>query len=163
MRGVDRAQHERDGVHLNLLERYGLAEAAPLRPDRRERPWRRSGRPVRVELDSSTPAGSVAAAVVVAAYLDTTRTIAFEFTEGAHAEPKEWRDAALKNADLWLTAEEYRTVAKELESVLSPCRGRRRIEGRPAGGRQVRVMSVVAPHPRRSARSAPDGSGTATR
>ncbi len=59
--------------HLNLLERYGFAEAAPLRSDRRERPWRASGRPTQVDLDISTPAGSAAAAAVVAAYMDTTR------------------------------------------------------------------------------------------
>lgn len=141
--------------HLNLLERYGFAEAAPLRPDRRERPWRTSGRPIQVDLDISTPAGSAATAAVVAAYMDTTRAIGAEFIEGAHAEAEEWRDAVLKNADLWLTAEEFRRVAKELEAVLKPYRGRRSNEDRPIGGRRVRVMNVVVPHPRRSTRGAP--------
>src|ERR1700735_5088106 len=36
--------------HLNFLERYGFAEAAPPRTDRRERPWRTSGRPIQVDL-----------------------------------------------------------------------------------------------------------------
>src|ERR1700742_900410 len=36
--------------HLKLLERYGLAETAPPRPDRRERPWRAAGRQIRVDL-----------------------------------------------------------------------------------------------------------------
>src|SRR5580704_6370299 len=58
--------------HLGFLERYGFAEAAPPRPDRRERPWRASGRPIQVDLDISTAAGSAAAAAVVAAYMDTT-------------------------------------------------------------------------------------------
>ncbi|MGC1183814.1 MAG: winged helix-turn-helix domain-containing protein [Candidatus Dormiibacterota bacterium] len=140
--------------HLNFLERYGFAEAAPPRPDRRERPWRASGRPIQVDLDSSTPAGSLAAAAVVASYMDTTRAIAAEFTNGAHAEPKEWRDAVLHNADLWLTAEEFHTLARELEALLKPYRGRRRADDRPTGGRRVRVMNVVVPRPRRSARGA---------
>ena len=118
--------------HLKLLERYGFAETAPLRPDRRERPWRATGRQIQVDLDGSTPAGASAAAAVVAAYIDTTRAIAVEFTEGEHAEPEEWRDAAvLNNADLWLTVEEFQRVAKELGAVLEPYRGRR--HGTPGG------------------------------
>jgi DNA-binding transcriptional ArsR family regulator len=144
--------------HLNLLERYGLAEAAPPRPDRRERPWRASSGPTQVDIDSSTPAGSAAAAAVVAAYMGTTRAIAAEFTEGLHAEAEEWRDAVLNNTDLWLTAEEFRGVAKELDAVLKPYRGRRGNENRPIGGRRVRVMNVVVPHPRRSTRGVPRGS-----
>lgn len=138
--------------HLNFLDRYGFAEAAPPRPDRRERPWRTSGRPIRVDLDVSTPAGSAAAAAVGAAYMDTTRAIAAEFTESAHAEPEEWRDAVLDNADLWLTADEFHRVAKELEAVLKPYRGRRRVDDRPTGGRRVRVMNVVVPRPRPSSK-----------
>ena len=69
--------------HLKLLERYGLAETAPPRPDRRERPWRATGRQIQADLDTSTPAGASAAAAVAAAYIDTTRAIAAEFTEGA--------------------------------------------------------------------------------
>jgi DNA-binding transcriptional ArsR family regulator len=130
--------------HLKLLERYGFAEAAPPRPDRRERPWRATGRPTVVDLDISTPAGASAAAAVGAAYIDTTRAIAAEFTEAGPAEPEEWRDAALNNVDLWLTVEEFHRVAEELEAVLEPYRGR----ARPAGSRRVRVMNVVVPHPR---------------
>ena len=133
--------------HLKLLERYGLAETAPLRPDRRERPWRATGRQLRVNLDTSTPAGASAAAAVVAAHIDMTRDIAVEFTAAGHAEPKEWRDAAaLKNADLWLTADEFLRVGQELGAVLEPYRGRSRPEERPAGSRPVRVMNVVVPH-----------------
>ena len=128
--------------HLKLLERYGLVETAPPRPDRRERPWRATGRQIQVDLDTSTPAGASAAAAVAAAYFDTTRAVAVEFTEGSPAEPEEWRNAALNNADLWLTAEEFQRVAEELRAVLEPYRGRTR----PAGSRLVRVTNVVVPH-----------------
>ena len=128
--------------HLKLLERYGLVETAPPRPDRRERPWRATGRQFQVDLDTSTPAGASAAAAVAAAYFDTTRAVAVEFTEGSPAEPEEWRNAALINADLWLTAEEFQRVAEELGAVLKPYRRRTR----PAGSRLVRVANVVVPH-----------------
>ena len=130
--------------HLKLLERYGLAETASPRPDRRERPWRAVGRHIQADLDTSTPARASAAAAVAAAYMDTTRAIGVEFTEGADAEPEEWRDAALNNADLWLTADEFHRVAEELAAVIAPYRRRTR----PAGTRLVRVMNVVVPHRR---------------
>ena len=136
--------------HLKLLERYGAVEAAPPRPDRRERPWRAASRRFQVDLDTSTPARASAVAAVAAAHFDATRAIGLEFTEGADAEPEEWRDATLDNADLWLTAEEFRRVARELAEVLEPYRGRALDGGHPAGSRLVRVMNVVVP--RRPAR-----------
>lgn len=132
--------------HLKLLERYGFAETAPPRPDRRERPWRATGRGTNVDLDGSTPAGASAAAAVLAAFMDATRTIAVEFTEAGPAEPAQWRDSMLSNADLWLTVEEFRQLGVELKATIEPYRGR--TEGRPADSRRVRVMSVVVPHPR---------------
>ena len=128
--------------HLKLLERYGLAETAAPRPDRRERPWRATGRQIQTDLDGSTPAGASAVAAVVAAHVDMTRAIAVEFTAAGPAEPEEWRDAAvLSNADLWLTAGEFQRVGKELGAVIAPYRRRTR----PAGSRRVRVMNVVVP------------------
>lgn len=136
--------------HLKLLERYGLAETAALRPDRRERPWRATGRQIQTDLDGSTPGGASAVAAVVAAHIDMTRAIAVEFTAAGPAEPAEWRDATvLNNADLWLTVEEFQRVGEELAAVIAPYRRRTR----PAGSRQVRVMNVVVP--RRRARPEP--------
>jgi DNA-binding transcriptional ArsR family regulator len=132
--------------HLNLLERYGFAEPAPPRPDRRERPWRATGRRVEVNLDTSTPTGASAAAAVWAAYIDTTRAVAVDFTEGSSAEPGGWRDSTLlSNADLWLTAEEVHRVERELAALLAPYRARS-LRERPAGSRRVRVMNVVVPY-----------------
>jgi hypothetical protein len=99
-------------------------------------------RQIQADLDGSTPAGASATAAVVAAHIDTTRAIAVEFTAAGHAEPEQWRDAAvLNNADLWLTAEEFQRVGEELGAVIAPYRRRTR----PAGTRQVRVMNVVVP------------------
>ncbi len=135
--------------HLKLLERHGAVEAAPPRPDRRERPWRAAGRQIHADLDASTPARASAAAAVGAALFDATGAIALEFAESANAEPEEWRDAAaLCNADLWLTAEESKRVAEELAAVLEPYRGRTVRGGRPAGSRLIRVMNVVVPRRR---------------
>jgi DNA-binding transcriptional ArsR family regulator len=130
--------------HLKLLERYGAVEAASARPDRRERPWRTTARQLQADLDTSTPARASAAAAVAAAYFDATRAIGVEFIEGADTEPEEWRNAALNNADLRLTAEEFQHVAEELAAVIAPYRGRTP----PAGSRLVRVMNVVVPRRR---------------
>lgn len=143
--------------HLNFLERYGFAETAAPRPDRRERPWRATGRGDQVDLDASTPAGAAAVVAVVAAYIDTTRAVALEFTEGEHAEPEEWRIAVLRNADLWLSAGEVRRVSEELGAVLEPYRGRALRGDRPVDSRRVRVMNVIVPH--RRARPGPTAEG----
>ncbi len=130
--------------HLKLLERYGVVETAPPRPDRRERPWRAADRHIQVSLDTSTPAGSSAAAAVESAIVDSTRAVAVDFTESSYAEPEEWRKGLLNNVDLWLTAEEFQRVGEQLVAVLEPYRGR----PRPADTRVVRVMNIVVPHRR---------------
>jgi DNA-binding transcriptional ArsR family regulator len=136
--------------HLKFLERHGFAETAPPRPDRRERPWRATGRRITVDLDNSTPAGASATAAVVAAYFDATRAIGLEFAEAGAAEPEQWRDdALLSNADLWLTAEEFRQLTRDLQSAVQPYRER----PRPGDSRRVRVMNVVVPHRRGTGQS----------
>ena len=135
--------------HLNLLERYGVVEPAPARPDRRERPWRMTQRRITVDLDASTPASAAATSAVTAAYMDSTRAVGVEFLEGGHAEPEEWRDAASMNtADLWLTVQETQQVVRELGAVLDPYRGRTLRGEKPPGSRRVRVLNVVVPHRR---------------
>jgi DNA-binding transcriptional ArsR family regulator len=134
--------------HLKFLERHGFAEHAPARSDGRERPWRATGR-VQLDLDSSSPAGAAAAAVVGLAYLDRSRAMAQEFMATVHEEPAEWQDAVfLGNADLWLTVEESREVTAALARVLEPYRGRT-LADRPDGSRRVRIMNLVSPHRKR--------------
>jgi DNA-binding transcriptional ArsR family regulator len=134
--------------HLKLLERYDFAERATARSDGRERPWRATGRRTRVDLDSTTPAGAAAATAVAAALIDRSRAVAEEFLAGEHEEPEEWQDVAfLGTVDLWLSVEETREVAAALAAVVVPYRGRA-LADRPAGGRQVRVMSLSVPHRR---------------
>ena len=133
--------------HLKLLERYDLAEPAPARSDGRERPWRATDR-ASFDLDSSTPAGAAATAAVGRAFMDNSRAVAEEFIATEREEPKEWQDvAALANADLWLTAEEARTVTAALAAVLDPYRGRA-LADRPDDSRRVRIMNMISPHRR---------------
>jgi DNA-binding transcriptional ArsR family regulator len=134
--------------HLNLLERYHFAEPAPPRKDARERPWRASDRGTLVDIDPTTPAGAAAASAVALAFIDRSRAVAEAFVATAHEESPEWQDAAaLGNADLWLTVEETGAVAAALAAVLEPYRGRV-LADRPEASRRVRVMTMVAPHPK---------------
>jgi DNA-binding transcriptional ArsR family regulator len=133
--------------HLNFLQRYGFAEPAPARPDRRERPWRANRHGTSLDVDTSTPAATAATSALVSAHFDRTRAVGLEFLAGGDAEPEEWRDhAALRNADLWMTADEMRRVAEQFEAVLRPLRDREVVGERPAGSRRVRVMNVVVPY-----------------
>jgi len=135
--------------HLKLLERYDFAEPAPARDDRRERPWRATGRRTQVDLDSSTPAGSAAASAVMVAFIDRSRAVAEAFAAAEHEEPEEWQDVSLlASADLWLTVEETRKVAATLAAIVKPYRGRA-LADRPVGARRVRVMNMVFPHRRK--------------
>ena len=135
--------------HLKFLERYDLAEPAPVRQDGRERPWRAPDRRTQVELDTSTPAGAAATAAVGLAFLDTSRAVAEEFIAAGSAEPEEWRDVtSLSNTDLWLTVEETEKAATALAAALDPYRGRA-LADRPEGSRRVRVMNLISPHRRR--------------
>jgi hypothetical protein len=132
--------------HLRFLERYDYAEPAAVRTDGRERPWRATGRRTRVDLDPSTPAGSAATAAVALAFIDRSRAVAERFMATEYEEPEDWQHAAfLGNADVWLTVEETRKVTAALATVIDPYRGRASTD-RPAGARQVRVMSLVVPH-----------------
>jgi DNA-binding transcriptional ArsR family regulator len=132
--------------HLKMLERYDFAEPAPSRSDGRERPWRATDRGTTFELDSSTPAGSAAAAVVALAYFDSSRAVGADFMATEHEEPEEWQNSgSLANADLWLTAEETHEVTAALGAVLRPYRSRT-LARRPDRSRRVRVMNVVVPH-----------------
>jgi len=131
--------------HLKFLERYGFVEPAPLRVDRRERPWRAPQRRTQVALDGSTAAGASAAAAVVAFYIEATRDVAVRFAQAGAAESEDWGNGVVANADLWLTPEEFRRVARELDAVLEPYR-QRASRNRPERSRRVRVMNVVVPH-----------------
>jgi DNA-binding transcriptional ArsR family regulator len=134
--------------HLRLLERYGFAEPAPARSDRRERPWRATGRRTQVDLDPTTPAGVAAAAAVALAFFDHSRSVAEEFIATEREEPEEWRDvAALASADIWLTAEETRELTAALAAVVEPYRDRAPGD-RPDGIRRVRVMNMISPYRR---------------
>jgi len=137
--------------HLRLLERFDLVEPAEPRPDARERPWRATGRHRRARLDTSTPGGAATAAAILDFVLDRSRQIAIEAELAAadREEPSEWDDVTtLASQDLWLTAGEARGVIDQLDQVLEPFRGRRQ-SAQPGGRRRVRVLRLVAPHPRR--------------
>ena len=135
--------------HLKLLARYDFAEPAPARNDGRERPWRATDRRKLVELDASTPASAAATTAVGLALIDRSRALAEAFVAAAYEEPEEWQEvASLRNADLWLTAEETRKVTAALAATLEPYRGRT-IAQRPDGTRRVRIMNMLFPHRKR--------------
>lgn len=132
--------------HLKFLERYRLAERAAARSDARERPWRAGDRRRTIDVDTSTPARAAAATAVALAFVDRSVAAAQEFMAAAHEEPKEWQDVpSLTATDLWLTADETRTVTAGVAAALEPYRNRA-LADRPDGTRRVRVTNMVVPH-----------------
>jgi DNA-binding transcriptional ArsR family regulator len=134
--------------HLKFLERYDFAEPAPARDDRRERPWRATGRRTQADFDSSTPGAAAAAAAVYLAGIDRSRAVAEAFAATEYEEPEEWQGIAhLTSCDFWLTAEETRKITAALAAILEPYRGRAPAD-RCDSGRRVRVMNMIFPHRR---------------
>jgi DNA-binding transcriptional ArsR family regulator len=132
--------------HLKFLERHDFAEPAPARKDGREKPWRATDRRTLVDLDTSTPAGAAAATAVGPALIDRSRALAKAFLTTEHEEPEEWQNvASLATADVWLTADEIRTVTAGRAAVLEPYRDRALADRRDRT-RRARTMNMVFPH-----------------
>jgi DNA-binding transcriptional ArsR family regulator len=129
--------------HLRALERWGIVERGDPRDDARERPWRASGRTLRL---TSDPASAAAADVIAGVSLQQLRDA---FRRWALAEPREgkaWRDAAgMSRTFLWLTEDEVAALSAELKAVLTRYTGDRDAAHHPDGTRRVFCMVAVVP------------------
>jgi hypothetical protein len=74
-----------------------------------------------------------------------TATIAY--LEGSHAEPMEWRQAALfGDTFLCVTAEELANLGREVDALMAPYTvGARPAGARPEGARHVTLIQVALP------------------
>jgi DNA-binding transcriptional ArsR family regulator len=130
--------------HLRALERAGIVRRADPRGDARERPWRMTGRSLRVE--GTGPATVPAEELVVGTLLDRTRRAFGDWLRVQDAESPEWRDAAtLHRSRVWLTVEEAAEVAQQLADVLEGYTERMDPALRPEGAREVELLNVLVP------------------
>ena len=130
--------------HLRALERAGIVRRADPRGDARERPWRMTGRSLRVE--STGPASAPAEELVVGTLLDRTRRAFGDWLRVQDAETAQWRDVAtLHRSRAWLTVEEAAEVTEALAAVLEPYLERMDPTLRPEGAREIELLNVLVP------------------
>jgi DNA-binding transcriptional ArsR family regulator len=130
--------------HLRALERFGIVERAEPTGDGRERPWRATGRTIRV--DSAAPTATVAVeGALIGAVLESIRREIERFISGQADEPAEWRDAAgLDSTAVTLTPDELARLRDDLAALLAHYRSERRASP-PQAARRVRFTTIVVP------------------
>lgn len=131
--------------HLKALEKWGIVEPAPGRPDGRERPWRARGHGLEVR-STGTTTGPAEQAVLDLS-LDRSRDLLRQFLAHQESEPAEWREVVeLDNNDLWLTIDEAQELSRQYRQLIDSYR-KRRGDNRPADSRRVRVTRLMVPRP----------------
>lgn len=135
--------------HLRALEKFGVVRRAEPRGDSRERPWRATGRGVRVETATRLPAAArTAESALVDAAVDQFRADIATWTSARGAEPTGWQElATISRGRTWLTEDEARAVVAALDAAREPYRDRHDPARRPAGARPVSLFWGVLPLP----------------
>lgn len=113
--------------HLRALEKAGLVVRAEARGDGRERPWKRAGRDLRIDVarkgSESNPAGLAAAELLVANALDLDRE---RLLRSMREDAKRPRETALGSHyardTVLVTRAELLELAGKIEAVLAPYR-----------------------------------------
>lgn len=123
--------------HLRALEKWGVIERAPTRPDARERPWRAAADSLRVTAGDRLP-GSDQADLLAASVERLQRGMDAQ----VRGEPEpEWRGAtSLSTHAAWLTPDEATELNEHVQAILRERRGRRR-----KGTRRVEMFWAIYP------------------
>ncbi len=140
--------------HLRALEKAGLVVRAEPRGDGRERPWRRAGANLRIEMPRTDTegkaAGLAAAELLVVNALDLDRQRLIESVRADARLPKgQARGSHYARDTVLLTRDELTDVAAALDAVLAPYRRQNRPEP-PEGAIPFATAVMLAPELRRS-------------
>ena len=113
--------------HLRALEKAGLVVRAEARGDGRERPWKRAGRDLRIDVarkgSEANPAGLAAAELLVSNALDLDRE---RLLRSMREDARRPREAALGSHyardTVLLTRDELLEISAKVDAVLAPYR-----------------------------------------
>jgi DNA-binding transcriptional ArsR family regulator len=132
--------------HLRQLAKYGLVEEVGGGRGRR-RPWRATAHSTSWPSAPTDPEQLAAATQLSEVVAGRYHTATIAYLEGRHAEPMEWRQAALfGDTFLCLTAEELANLGREVDALIAPYTVRARPAGaRPEGARHVTLIQVALP------------------
>jgi Helix-turn-helix domain len=128
--------------HLGILAKYGYITRVAGR-EWREKPWRL----VSPDLDLSSSGldreGTAASRAAAVAFLDYEMTLLKESLNRSEHEPSQWPATKIMRATAWVTAEESREAAAEVQKVLDKYSQRGK-GSRPPGAREVRLFAAIA-------------------
>lgn len=140
--------------HLRALEKAGLVVRAEPRGDGRERPWRRAGQNLVIDVarkgDEATPAGLAAAELLVVNSLDLDRQrLVDSIRDDARRPRSEGRGSHYARDTVVLTPAELKELAAGVEALLAPYRRANRGD-LPEGSSAYAASFIVAQeHPPR--------------
>jgi DNA-binding transcriptional ArsR family regulator len=134
--------------HLRALEKAGLVVRAEARGDGRERPWKRAGATLVIDVarkgEESTPAGLAAAELLVANSLDLDRQRLLDSIRADSRRPKaEGRGSHYARDTVVLTTDELKELAASVDALLEPYRRANRGE-LPPGATSYAASFLVA-------------------
>jgi DNA-binding transcriptional ArsR family regulator len=132
--------------HLRALERYGVAVRAPGRGDGRQRPWRRAGTTLQVDLSDSSQ--GQAAATATEFLIETTmaddrrRLVAWASSEPEDEVAQQWRRAMVyERRQVVVTPEEAGQLRESIDAIVGPYETEARTD--PPAGAERMVMSLL--------------------
>ncbi len=129
--------------HLGILAKYGYITRVAGR-EWRDKPWRL----VSPDLDLSSSGldreADAASRTAAASFLDYEMTLLKESLNRSEHEPPRWKHTnKIMRATAWVTAEESREAAAEVQKVLDKYSQRGKGK-RPEGAREVRLFAAIA-------------------
>jgi DNA-binding transcriptional ArsR family regulator len=133
--------------HLRALEKYGIAVRAEGRSDGRQRPWRRAGSALQVDL-SAHPRGQSAAAATELLIERTMTEDRRRVLQSLASEPnddlgKQWmRATAYERMHVVVTPDEARQLRSSIEELVTPYEADARVDP-PTGAERVVVSLLV--------------------
>jgi DNA-binding transcriptional ArsR family regulator len=137
--------------HLRALERFGVVERAAARGDGRQRPWRRAGSSLRIDLTAGSSGQGAAAAteLLIEATMaeDRRRLIAAVSGDPGDESDQRWRRAtAYDRMQVLVTPEEGRQLLTAVEELLTPYAAESRSDP-PVGARRMAFSVMLVREP----------------
>ena len=138
--------------HLRALERYGVAVRAQSRGDGRQRPWRRAGSTLQIDLtsDSHGQGAATATEVLVESTMaeDRRRLAEWLSLEPGDEQSRQWRRTTVyERTQITVTPEEARALRQSISELVSPYESETRSESPDGAERMVVSLLMVRDRP----------------
>jgi Helix-turn-helix domain len=129
--------------HLGILAKYGYITRVAGR-EWRDKPWRLATPDLDLSSSGLDAEGAAASRAAASAFLEYEMTVLKESLRRSEQEPPQWQHVnKIMGATAWVTAEESREAAAEVQGILDKYSHRGEDRSR-EGARQVRLFAAIA-------------------